>query len=298
MTASISPLSPARLRTLFAATLMGTAALLAACGNDDKGEGKVLATVNGTDIRESLVTEQMSKLPPQLVQGRESEIRRQLVDRLIEQELIQQAVKQEKIESQPAYKEQLEQAKRQIEANLLIQKKIDTTLTPQVLQQAYEQTKTARAFPAVKARHILVATEAEANALIAVANPSNFAQLAKEKSIGPSKDSGGELGWFRREAMVPEFASVAFATPVGSVARTPVKTQFGWHVILVEDKNDKYIPPFEQVAEALKQELSQQVVQGYMSELRQNATVNYSDDVQPAAGPSTSSESSQQTQAQ
>jgi peptidyl-prolyl cis-trans isomerase C len=285
MTASIFTPSSTRLRTLMAATLMGTAALLAACGDSDSGEGKVLATVNGSDIRESKVNEQLSQLPPQLVQGREAEIRRQLVDRLIEQELIEQAVEKENIASSDEYKKQLEQAKRQIEANLLIQKKVDSTLTPQVLQQAYEQTKAARTFPAVKARHILVATEAEANALIAVATPSNFAQLAQEKSIGPSKDNGGELGWFRREAMVPEFAAVAFSTPAGQVARTPVKTQFGWHVILVEDKNDKYVPPFEQVAQALKQELSQQVVQGYLQELRSTAKVEYSADVQPAAGP-------------
>lgn len=285
MTASVSIPSSTRLRALLAATLMGTAALLAACGDSDSGEGKVLATVNGSDIRESKINEQLAQLPPQLLQGREAEIRRQLVDRLIEQELVKQAVAKEKIESDPAFQKQLEQAKNQLEAAFLMQKKVDSTLTPQVLQQAYEQTKAQRAFPAVKARHILVATEAEANNLISVANTSNFAQLAQEKSIGPSKENGGELGWFRREAMVPEFAAVAFSTPVGSVARTPVKTQFGWHVILVEDKNEKYIPPFEQVADALKQELSQQVVQGYLQELRSAAKVDYSADIAPAAGP-------------
>lgn len=268
-----------------AATLM-----LAACGKDDSETGKVLATVNGDKIYEGQIEKQMSGLPAQLVQGREGQIRQQLVDRLIEQRLLEQEAKRLDVADDSTYREQLEQAKQQLQSSMVLQKKLEQVLTTETLKQAYEATKAQRAFPAVKARHILVATEAEANNLIAVATPQNFAQLAKEKSIGPSKDSGGELGWFRREAMVPEFASVAFATPAGTVAKKPVKTQFGWHVILVEDKNNAYIPPFEQVAEALKQELSQQVVQGYMAELRKNATVTYSDaisasTVEPAAAP-------------
>jgi peptidyl-prolyl cis-trans isomerase C len=274
-----------KISMLFAGVALSTSLLLSACGKDE-GTGKVIATVNGTAIRESSVDNQISQLPPQLVQGHEAEIRRQLVDRLVEQQLIQQEAAKQNIASDPAYKKQLDAMTQQLQANFLLQKKIDSTLTQAVLKQAYEATKAQRAFPAVRARHILVNTEAEANQLIAIATPSNFAELAKEKSMGPSKDNGGELGWFRREAMVPEFAAVAFSTPVGTVARTPVKTQFGWHVILVEDKNDKYIPPFEQVEGSLKQELSQQVAQGYLAELRKNATVNYTDPamVAPAEG--------------
>ena len=274
----------AKFAMLFAGVALSTSLMLAGCGD---GDGKVVATVNGTAIRESQVDSQLSQLPPQLVQGREAEVRRQLVDRLIDQQIIDQEAAKQKISGEDGYKKQLEALTQQLTANYLMQKKIDATLTPTILQQAYEATKAQRAFPAVRARHILVATEAEANQLITVATPANFAQLASSKSIGPSKDNGGELGWFRREAMVPEFASVAFSTPVGTVARTPVKTQFGWHVILVEDKNDKYVPPFEQVADGIKQELAQQVAQGYMADLKKNATINYNDAslVAPAAGP-------------
>lgn len=276
-----------RLSRLLMAATLATSLTLAACGKDEAKTGDVLATVNGDKIYAGQVDKQMTGIPPQLMQGHEVEVRQQLVQRLVEQSLLDQAIKTAGVEKDPAYKEQLEQAGRQIAANLLMQKKVDEALTPQVLQQAYDATKAQLTFPAVKARHILVATEAEANKIIAEATPGNFADLAKSKSIGPSKDNGGELGWFRKEAMVPEFAKVAFNTPVGTIAQTPVKTQFGWHVILVEDKNDKYLPPFEQVAPQLKQQLSQQVVQGYLNELRQNAKITYAEGMepQPAAGP-------------
>lgn len=276
-------------RNLLLAATLATALTLSACGNDTGDKtGDVVATVNGSKVYSGQVDKQMATLPAQLVQGREADVRRQLTERLIEQQLVEQAVVASKVESEQAFKDQLEAARKQLAANMMVQKKINETLTPDILRQQYEATKAQRAFPAVRARHVLVATEAEANNIITIATPANFEQLAREKSIGPSKDNGGELGWFRREAMVPEFAAVAFATPVGQIARTPVKTQFGWHVVMVEEKNDKYLPPFEQVAEQIKQELSQQVVQGYLADLRKGATITYADGTAPvasAAGP-------------
>ncbi|MFZ2587363.1 MAG: peptidylprolyl isomerase [Alphaproteobacteria bacterium] len=274
-------------RSFLMMAALATALTLSACGDADK-KGETLATVNGDKLVSGEVDKQMANLPAQLVQGREADIKRQLLDRLVEQKLIEQEIKRTNVESEQAFKDQLENARKQIAANMVVQKKVNEVLTPAVLQQAYDATKAQRAFPAVKARHILVATEAEANNLITVATPATFEQLAREKSIGPSKDNGGELGWFRREAMVPEFAAVAFSTPVGSIARTPVKTQFGWHVVMVEEKNDKYVPPLEQVAEQIKQELSQQVIQGYLADLRKNAKIDYAEGmapVAPAAGP-------------
>lgn len=264
--------------------VLATALALAACGKDDDQTGKVIATVNGKPIYEGLLQKAMAGIPADLLKTREADIKRQVVDQLVQTEIINQEADKANIEADPAFKQQVDIMARQLKANMLMQRKLESTLSESALRQAYEATKANRSFPAVKARHILVPTEAEANALIAVATPENFSELAKEKSQGPSKDKGGDLGWFRREAMIPEFAAVAFATPVNSVAKTAVKTQFGWHVILVEDRNDKYIPPFEQVAEQLKNELSQQVVQSYLQDLRKGATVTYSDGLEPAAG--------------
>ncbi len=266
----------------------GSALLLVACGDKNNDTGETLATVNGTAVKESRVNEQLAQIPANMMEGREADVKRQILDRVIDQELIAQEAKREKITSSEDYKKQLAAVEAQLQANFVIAKKVSETLTPEAVKQAYEASKANNAFPAVKARHILVPTEAEANNILATVTPANFADMAKKFSKGPSANTGGELGWFRREAMIPEFASVAFSTPVGTVAKTPVKTQFGWHVILVEERNDRYTPPLEQMEAQLKQEMAQQVVQGYLSDLRKAATITYADGVSataPAAAP-------------
>lgn len=262
----------------------GSALLLAACGDKDESTGATLATVNGAAVKESRVDTQMTQIPPAMMQGREAEVKRQILDRVIDQELISQEAKKMKISGDPEYKKQLAAVEDQLKANFVIARKVSETLTPDALRAAYEANKANNTFPAVRARHILVPTEAEANNILATATPANFEEMAKKFSKGPSANTGGELGWFRREAMIPEFATVAFSTPVGTVAKTPVKTQFGWHVILVEERNDRYTPPLEQMEPQLRQELAQTVVQGYLTDLRKSATITYADGVAPAAG--------------
>lgn len=257
----------------------GSALMLAACGDKNKDSGETLATVNGVAVKESRIDEQYSQIPQQMIQGREADVKRQILDRVIDQELIAQEAKREKVTNDADYKKQLAVVENQLQANYVIAKKVSETLTPEALKQAYEASKANNTFPAVRARHILVPTEAEANNILATVTPANFEAMAKKYSKGPSASTGGELGWFRREAMIPEFASVAFSTPVGTVAKTPVKTQFGWHVILVEERNDRYVAPFEQMEPQLRQELAQTVVQGYLNDLRKSATITYTDGV-------------------
>lgn len=264
-------------RFLSLLAVVSTTALLAGCGNGDGGSGKTLATVNGSAIKESRVNEQLAQIPADLLKGREAEVRRQLLDRVIDQELVAQEAKRLKIENDAEYKKQLGLVKLQLQANAVVARKVSETITQDTLKQKYEQVKNQLAFPAVKAKHILVPTEQEALDIIKIATPANFSELAKTRSKGPSAEQGGDLGWFRREAMIPEFAQVAFSTPVGQVASTPVKTQFGWHVVLVEDRKEKYVPPLDQVEPQLRQELAQQVVQGYLGSLRKGATITYSD---------------------
>jgi peptidyl-prolyl cis-trans isomerase C len=285
-----SPLNLNRPRTL--ATLMATAALLpaafllTACGGSDNQSGATVATVNGSPVKESRVDDQLKQIPPELLQGREADVKRQILDRVIDQELVAQEAKRLKVENDADYKKQLRLATLQLQANAVIARKVSETLTTAELTKYYEATKAQRTFPAVKAKHILVPTQQEAIDIIKIATPANFSELARtlKNSKGPSAKEGGDLGWFRREAMIPEFASVAFATPVGTVAQTPVKTQFGWHVVLVEKRDDRYVPPLAQVEPQLRQELAQQVVQNYLSELRKGATITYNDQsLAPAA---------------
>ncbi|PZP39891.1 MAG: peptidylprolyl isomerase [Pseudomonas fluorescens] len=271
------------LRKSLLAVVASSALLLTACGDKQDDTGKTLATVNGVAVKESRVDDQLAQIPAAMMQGREAEVKRQILDRVIDQELITQEAKRLKVTSEADYKKQLALVENQLQANFVIAKKVSDTLTTDTLKAAYEANKANNAFPAVRARHILVPTEAEANAVLASVTPANFAETAKKFSKGPSANEGGELGWFRREAMIPEFAAVAFSTPAGTVAKTPVKTQFGWHVILVEERNDRYTPPFEQMEPQLRQEMAQQVVQGYLTDLRKGATITYEDGAAPAA---------------
>lgn len=120
-----------------------------------------------------------------------------------------------------------------------------------------------------KARHILVETQGEATDIIAqLEGGADFAELAKEKSTGPSGPSGGDLGWFPPERMVAEFSQAVQALGDGAYSQTPVQTQFGWHVILREDSRESTPPPFESVRDALKQNVEGQKLQDYLSSLR------------------------------
>lgn len=235
----------------------------------------VLATVNGVPVRQSRVDDQMAQISEDLLKGREQEVQKQLLDRVIDQEIVAQEATRLKIEDDPDYQKQLELVKLQLQANAVVARYVKDSLTDYALRQRYAAAKEQLAFPAVKAKHILVPTEAEAEAreILKVVTFQNFSTMAKTRSKGPSADQGGDLGWFRKEAMVPEFAEVAFSSPIGKVASKPIKTQFGWHVLLIEDRTDKYVPPFEQVEPQLREEIAKEVVQTYLQTLRQRATV-------------------------
>ena len=120
-----------------------------------------------------------------------------------------------------------------------------------------------------KARHILVETEEEGAAIIQeLDDGGDFQELAKERSTGPSGPSGGDLGWFTPERMVPEFSIAVAALADGEYSKSPVESQFGWHVILREESRPSTPPPFESVGEVLKQQVEQRKLQDYLDGLR------------------------------
>ena len=126
----------------------------------------------------------------------------------------------------------------------------------------------------MRARHILVKSEDEAKAVIKeLDGGADFAKLASEKSIGPSKAQGGDLDYFGRGQMVKEFEDAAFGLEAGAYTETPVRTQFGWHVIKVEDKRKSEPPTFEEAESALGQEMSQEIAEALMRELTEKATI-------------------------
>lgn len=144
--------------------------------------------------------------------------------------------------------------------------------TEEEMQAAYaEQAERA---PAVefKARHILVETQGEGVAIVSELEAgADFEELAREKSTGPSGPSGGDLGWFPPERMVPEFSQAVMELGDGEYTKTPVQTQFGWHVILREDSRDSTPPPYDSVRDVLKQQVESQKLQAYLQTLRESA---------------------------
>ena len=154
-------------------------------------------------------------------------------------------------------------------------------MTEEALRKAYTETyeQGARSKD-VHARHILVKTKAEAEAIIAqLGKGASFADLAKAKSTDISKIQGGDLGWFSYETMVEPFAAAAFKLPKGEYTKQPVETPFGWHVILVEDTRPKKVPAFEEARTQLEQDLNQKQIEAHLVALRKKARITLNKDV-------------------
>lgn len=179
----------------------------------------------------------------------------------------------------------------------------DNAVSADDLKKAYDDIiGNAPAIEERRARHILVKDEQTAVELIEqLKNGADFIQLAQDNSEGPTGVKGGDLGYFAKGEMVPEFAEAAFAMEVGAVSGTPVKTQFGYHVIKVEDSRDREKPSFEQVKDQLEQQLKQAVLAEEVGKLRDAANItvySYSGDALPAQAEANPTPVTEQTQAE
>lgn len=166
-----------------------------------------------------------------------------------------------------------EAAKSNISVDDLLTKRRGVAWSDSALSTFYERNKARYTADLVKASHILVPTQREAEEIMKIATPSNFAELAKTRSKGPSASQGGTLGWFNRNKMLADFAKVAFSAPVGSVAQTLVPSQFGWHVVLVEDRKLNYTSPLDDIKEQVANDFIADVDSTYLDELRRQAKI-------------------------
>ena len=237
-----------------------------------------VVTVNGVGISPETVEKHLAVIPAHLLNGQEEAIRLNIIEQLINQEVVVQDAENTGEVNDPRYKEGLNNVVRNYAYNYMLHKAISERLNDEKLKEIYASNQSMFAQPTVKARHILLKTEADAKAVIAQLDKgANFEKLAKEKSTGPSAKNGGDLGYFKQGDMVPAFSESAFALEKGAYTKTPVQTQFGFHVILVEDKKVAEVPAFENVKDALKQQLSQTTGQEYVSDLRKAAEIEYTD---------------------
>lgn len=236
----------------------------------------VVARVNGEELHRSDVTRMVAQLPPQVQQMPIEMIYPAVIDQLVSGKLVASAGYKAKLADSAEVKDEVKRAEERAVQRAFIQKEMKARITPKALDEAYQAyLKQNPPQDEVKAAHILVEKEDEAKAIIAeLAKGGDFAKLAKEKS----KDSvaaqqGGDLGYFTKDAMVEPFAVAAFAMAKGEVSKEPVKTQFGFHIIKVEDKRTQPAPTLDEVKPQLEQTLSKDLVTALVDELRGAAKV-------------------------
>ena len=261
-------------RLLLAATALAAATFAAPAGAQT--EDPVVAIVNGTQIKRSDLEAAQRQLPEQYRQMPLEMLYDPLLDRVIDSQLLLAKAKEQKLGDDPKVQEEIARARDSVLRDSLVQQAIDKGSTKEKLDAAYNalRTQPGFAFEEVHARHILLGSEEEAREVIKqLQNGADFATLAKEKSTDPSAASnGGDLGFFRREAMVPEFAEAAFSIEPGTIGKDPVKSQFGWHVIKVEERRQT-VPTFEEKEPELREQVAREIVNNLVAEVRDGAKI-------------------------
>ncbi|HKQ94569.1 MAG TPA: peptidyl-prolyl cis-trans isomerase [Aestuariivirgaceae bacterium] len=241
-------------------------------------EDKVLVIINGHEIRTSeveLAAEdialQLGELPAKLRFPF-------LIEYLVERHLLAQAAVKGGIAETPEYKRRLAFYQAKALRDAYFDQTIKPTITDEEVKAAYDkEASKIQVSERVRARHILVATEKEAqDALAKVQKGEKFEDLAKKISLDGSKDYGGDLGYFSAEEMVPEFSKAAFALKVGEVSQ-PIKTDYGWHLIKVEDRKQGGPQPFDQVKNGVRAVLTRKKVQDIVVQLREQAKIEVLD---------------------
>lgn len=248
-------------------------------------EDPVVARVNGAEVRRSDVMLAIENLPAQYRQLPPEMLFGGVVSQIIDRKLVAQAAEKGKLGDDPVVKQRVASIRERVLQEAYLSREIEKEMTDNNLRARYEkQVKNAPGREEVHARHVLVQNEADAKAVIEdLRKGGDFAEVAKKRSTGPSAANGGDLGYFSREQMVPEFAEAAFAMKKGEVSTAPVKTQFGWHVIKVEDRRTAPPPSFEDSVNDLRQEMAQELIQARMEALRKDAKIErFGPDGKPA----------------
>jgi parvulin-like peptidyl-prolyl isomerase len=263
------------MKKLLAGSLLAVSSLLA---------GDVLAVVGGEEITKTQINNLLAaqkldydKLPPQYQQ--------KILEQIITEGLLIKKAQDSGVSKTKLYKDELKKLEKQLALRVFLKQKIDSfKISNSDIKNFYNKNRDLmfKQKEQVKARHILVKTEAEAKDIISQLKSisqnklqDKFIELAKKYSNGPTGKNGGELGWFSKDKMIPEFSKVAFSLNKGAFSFQPVKTRFGWHVIYVEDKKSGGYIPFDKIKEQIKQLLKKQKLGEYIKELKDKAHIQY-----------------------
>jgi peptidyl-prolyl cis-trans isomerase C len=271
---------PLVVRSLAALAL--AALLLAPSAAPRAQDDPVIARVNGIDIRQSdiaLADEEVGGTMPAMPPEQKREY---LITYLTDVIILSQAAEQQKYGDHPEVKRQLAFERNKVLMEALLQNAAKAAETDSEMHKVYDEAvKEMGTEQEVHARHILVESEAEAKAIEAeLKKGADFAEEAKKKSKDPGAANGGDLGYFTKDQMVPEFSEAAFKLDKGQIS-DPIHTQFGWHIIKVEDKRVKPTPPYEEVKSQVQNYIARRAQSQLVDSLRKTAQIERLD--QPKA---------------
>src|SRR3954463_51373 len=247
----------------------------------------VLAKVNGSEIRASDVALAEEELGASLAQMDPATKKENVLSFLIDMKIVSKEAEDKKIAERDDFKSRLAFARNRLLMDNLLAVEGKAATTDENMKKVYEDAaKQITGEQEVHARHILVETEDQAKKIEdELKKGADFAELAKKDSKDPGASDGGDLGFFTKDQMVPEFSAAAFALEPGKVS-DPVKTQFGWHVIKVEEKRTRKAPDFEQVKPQIETYVVRKAQADYVAKLRTAAKVERMDkpeDAKPEA---------------
>lgn len=282
MPMAFSARGPAPLRPVFVALAALTLAAVPAPARTQTPD-PVVARVNGAEIHASDVAiaeeELGSQLPPMTSEAKRDYVVTYLADTL----LVAQAAAKKNIAETEEFKRRMVFSRNRLLSEALLEQEAKAAVTEAAMREIYDEAaKKVGAEKEVRASHILVETEQEAKAVLSdLKKGEDFAELAKKKSKDPSASKGGDLGYFTKDQMVPEFAEVAFSLEPGKVSE-PVKSQFGWHIIRVDDQRARSMPEFDKVKDQIKNFLIRKAQTEMVAKLRAEARIERLDAKSPS----------------
>ena len=235
----------------------------------------IVANVNNEDISLETMIHAMNELPPEIQSQPFMSYYEDLLERVIDIKLFAQEGKKMKLDEEPSVRAAIDFVIEKVLMQAFLSKYVQENIKEENLKASYNNfiaDETSR--EEIKASHILMDTESEAIDVINMLNDGDdFAELAKNKSTGPSGPSGGDLGWFKRGQMVPPFEKAAFSLNKNEITQRPVQTQFGWHVIKIFDKRIPEAPSYENMKSKLIQDLERKIVSKKIQDLRNNSLI-------------------------
>lgn len=235
----------------------------------------IVANVNNEDISLETMIHAMNELPPEIQSQPFMSYYEDLLERVIDIKLFAQEGKKMKLDEEPSVRAAIDFVIEKVLMQAFLSKYVQENIKEENLKASYNNfiaDETSR--EEIKASHILMDTESEAIDVINMLNDGDdFAELAKNKSTGPSGPSGGDLGWFKRGQMVPPFEKAAFSLNKNEITQRPVQTQFGWHVIKIFDKRIPETPSYENMKSKLIQDLERKIVSKKIQDLRNDALI-------------------------